>query len=79
MVYVPLVLAACGSLEWGTQGLWIIVSAGIPQALGKGPVRGLFQDAVAQLLSISAWDGLKVLCAWILLVAVRDGAFLFSQ
>ena len=50
-----------------------------PSGSGEGPVRGLFQDEVAQLLSISAWDGLKVLSAWILLVAVRDGAFLFSQ
>ena len=36
VVYVPLVPAACGSLDWGTQGLWITVSAGIPQALGRG-------------------------------------------
>ena len=36
VVYVPLVLAACGSLEWGTQELWITVSAKIPQALGRG-------------------------------------------
>ena len=42
-------------------------------------MRGLFQDEVAQLLSISPWDGLKVLSAWILLVALKDGAFLFSQ
>lgn len=50
-----------------------------PSGSGEGPVRGLFQDEVAQLLSISPWDGLKVLSAWILLVALKDGAFLFSQ
>ena len=42
-------------------------------------MRGVFRDEVAPLLSISPWDGLKVLCAWILLVALRDGAFFFHS